>query len=138
MDEGRLKELLARVQAGDTPVEDAFAELRQLPFADLGFAMVDHHRAIRQGVPEVILGEGKTPEQIVGIARELARMGQNVLVTRISPEQAAIALRDVPGMKHSPAARTLRCPDARSAQGETGGPTGGEDGRGKLMQYGIG
>jgi NCAIR mutase (PurE)-related protein len=106
VDEARLKELLARVQGGSTPIEEAFAELRKLPYADLGFAMVDHHRAIRQGAPEVILGEGKTAEQIVGIARELARTGQNVLITRISPEQAAIAVRDVPGMKHSPAART--------------------------------
>jgi NCAIR mutase (PurE)-related protein len=106
VDETRLRDLLSRVQAGNTPIDDAFAELRQLPFADLGFAMVDHHRAIRQGVPEVILGEGKTPEQIVGIARELARMGQNVLVTRVDAGLAAVLLRDVPGMKHSEAART--------------------------------
>jgi NCAIR mutase (PurE)-related protein len=106
VDETRLKELLARVQAGSTPIDDAFAELRQLPFADLGFAMVDHHRAIRQGVPEVILGEGKTPEQIIGIARELARMKQNVLVTRIDVDKAAVLVEAVPGMKHSPAART--------------------------------
>lgn len=106
MDETRLKDLLTRVQAGSTPLDEAFAELRQLPFADLGFAMVDHHRAIRQGVPEVILGEGKTPEQIVAIGRELARMGQNVLVTRIDGEKAAIVVRDLPGVKHSVAART--------------------------------
>jgi pyridinium-3,5-biscarboxylic acid mononucleotide synthase len=106
VDETRLKDLLGRVQAGSTPLEDAFAELRQLPFADLGFAMVDHHRAIRQGVPEVILGEGKTPEQIVAIAQELARMGQNVLVTRVDEAQAAVLLRDVPGMLHAAAART--------------------------------
>jgi NCAIR mutase (PurE)-related protein len=106
VDEARLKGLLARVQDGKTPIDDAFAELRQLPFADLGFAMVDHHRAIRQGVPEVILGEGKTPEQIVGIARELARMGQNVLVTRIDDAKAAVLMRDVPGVRHSAMART--------------------------------
>jgi NCAIR mutase (PurE)-related protein len=106
VDETRLKDLLARVQAGSTPIDDAFKELRQLPFADLGFAMVDHHRAIRQGVPEVILGEGKTSEQIVGIARELARMGQNVLVTRIDAEKAAVLVREVPGVKHAAAART--------------------------------
>ena len=106
MDEARLKELLSRVQAGSTPIDDAFAELRQLPFADLGFATVDHHRALRQGVPEVILGEGKTAAQIVGIARELARMGTNVLVTRIDEEKAAVLLRDVPGVTHSAMART--------------------------------
>ncbi len=105
MDEGRLKELLARVQTGATPIEEAFLELRELPFADLGFAMVDHHRAIRQGAPEVILGEGKTAEQIVGISRELARVGQNVLITRIDAEKSARVVRDVPGMVHTPAAR---------------------------------
>jgi pyridinium-3,5-biscarboxylic acid mononucleotide synthase len=112
VDEAKLKELLSRVQAGSTPIEDAFAELRQLPFADLGFAMVDHHRAIRQGVPEVILGEGKTAEQIVGIARELARRGQNVLVTRISEENASVLVRDVPGVKHSVMARTCTMENA--------------------------
>jgi NCAIR mutase (PurE)-related protein len=112
VDETRLKDLLARVQAGSTPIDDAFKELRQLPFADLGFAMVDHHRAIRQGVPEVILGEGKTKEQIVGIARELARMKQNVLVTRIDEEKAAFLMQEVPGTKHSAAARTCTLENA--------------------------
>lgn len=112
MNETRLKELLARVQAGSTPVEEAVTELRQLPFADLGFAMVDHHRAIRQGVPEVILGEGKTAEQIVAIAREIARMGQNVLVTRIDEEKAQVMVRDLPGVKHNLAARTCTLENA--------------------------
>lgn len=106
MDEARLLDLLSRVKDGSTPVETAVSELRQLPFADLGFAMVDHHRAIRQGVPEVILGQGKTAEQIVAIARELARTGQNVLVTRVDPAHVDAILRDVPGMTHHAAART--------------------------------
>ena len=72
-----------RVHAGGVSLEKALHELKDLPFADLGYAMVDHHRALRQGVPEVIFGLGKTPEQIVGIARELAQRGQNVLITRI-------------------------------------------------------
>lgn len=106
MDEARLKELLLRVKSGGTQVEDAFAELRRLPFVDLGFAVVDHHRALRQGVPEVILGEGKTAEQIVGIARELARTGQNVLVTRIDDAKASALMRDMPAVKHNVMART--------------------------------
>ncbi len=106
MDESRLKDLLARVKSGGTAIDEAVGELRQLPFADLGFAMVDHHRAIRQGMPEVILGERKTPEQIIGIARELARTKQNVLVTRITEEAAAALVAAIPGMKHSPTART--------------------------------
>lgn len=106
MDEARLKDLLTRVQSAKTPVAEALAELRQLPFADLGFAVVDHHRALRQGVPEVILGEHKTAEQIVAIARELARTGQNVLVTRIDGAKAAEVLGAIEGMRHSEVGRT--------------------------------
>lgn len=106
MDESHLKDLLARVHGGKTPIDDAVRELRDLPFADLGFATVDHHRAIRQGVPEVILGEGKTAEQIIGIARELARMGQNVLVTRVDDEKAAAVCASIPEMRHSAMGKT--------------------------------
>lgn len=106
MDEVRLKDLLARVKEGSVSVESAVGELRGLPFADLGFAMVDHHRAIRQGVPEVILGEGKTAAQVVAIGKELARTGQNVLVTRVDAEQAAALQKEIPGIVHHAAART--------------------------------
>ena len=106
MDEARLKDLLERVKGGGASIESAVAELRQLPFADLGFAVVDHHRAIRQGVPEVILGEGKTPEQIIAIAGELARTKQNVLVTRIDEPKAAALVAALPGVQHNVMART--------------------------------
>jgi NCAIR mutase (PurE)-related protein len=89
MDPVKLRELLDQVRAGQATVDDAVAALRQLPFAELGYATVDHHRALRQGVPEVILGDGKTAEQIAGIAKELARTGQNVLVTRLDGAKAA-------------------------------------------------
>lgn len=87
-------------------LESAVEELRQLPFVDLGFAVVDHHRMIRQGVPEVILGEGKTSEQIVGISKELARTGQNVLITRIDDVKAATLIAELPGVRHNAMART--------------------------------
>jgi len=106
VDEARITELLLRLQSGGMQVAEAVAALRQLPFADLGFAVVDHHRALRQGVPEVILGEGKTPEQVIAIARELARTGQNVLVTRIDDAKAAALLREIPEMRHNALART--------------------------------
>jgi NCAIR mutase (PurE)-related protein len=112
VDEARLKELLAAVKAGSTGLDEAIAELRQLPFADLGFAMVDHHRAIRQGAPEVILGERKTAEQIVAIARELTRTKQNVLVTRVDEGTAAVLLRELPGARHHAAARTVTVENA--------------------------
>lgn len=106
MDEARLTQLLLRVRSGEAQVEDAVGELRQLPFADLGFAVVDHHRALRQGVPEVILGEGKTAPQIIAITRELARTGQNVLVTRVDEAKASAIVGELPAVKYNGIGRT--------------------------------
>ena len=68
-----LKEILTRVREGKLGVEEALERLAHLPYEDLGFAKPDTHRALRRGFPEVILGEGKTPDQVVGIARKLGR-----------------------------------------------------------------
>jgi NCAIR mutase (PurE)-related protein len=106
MDPARLRELLDGVRRGSTTVETALSELKDLPFADLGYASVDHHRALRHGAPEVILGHGKTPEQIVGIARELVRRGQNVLVTRLEAEPAKTVCAEIPELRYTPMART--------------------------------
>jgi len=103
----RLKELLDRVARGEVSVDQAAHELRDLPFADLGFAMVDHHRALRQGVSEVILGQGKTPQQIAAIAGELAKAGHNVLVTRIDAAAAAEVQKAIPAAQYHALARTL-------------------------------
>src|SRR5579859_762330 len=105
MDPGNVRKLLERVQRGEATVDEAARALKHMPFSDLGYAVVDHHRALRQGVPEVVLGEGKTPAQIVGIAEELARTGQNVLVTRLAPDAAAEVLRGMPSLTYAPAAR---------------------------------
>jgi NCAIR mutase (PurE)-related protein len=106
MDPKRIRELLEGVAAGSASVDAALAELKDLPFADLGYASVDHHRALRHGAPEVILGHGKNVEQIVGIARELSRTGQNVLVTRLDLDKARDVTAALPGMKYVPLART--------------------------------
>jgi hypothetical protein len=106
MDPARLRELLESVQHGSTGVDDALTRLKDLPYADLGFASVDNHRALRQGVPEVIFGQGKTAAQIVGIAREIERAGNNVLVTRLDPGKAAEASAALPGLKYAEVART--------------------------------
>ncbi len=106
MDPKRIRELLEGVQRGATSVDAAVAELKDLPYADLGFAAVDHHRALRQGAPEVVLGHGKTAEQITGITRELARTGQNVLVTRLDADKARTVCAAVPGMKYAELSRT--------------------------------
>ncbi len=82
-----MKKLLADVASGGVTAAEAFERLRSLPYENVGDAHVDHHREIRQGVPEVIFGEGKTTAQIVAIARSMRRAGAAVLVTRLSAEK---------------------------------------------------
>jgi NCAIR mutase (PurE)-related protein len=84
MDEQKLAKLLEKVQRGEVAVDTALERLRHLPFEDLGFAKVDHHRALRQGFPEVILGEGKEISDITDIARAIRKRGVNVLITRLT------------------------------------------------------
>ena len=97
MERRRLLELLAAVQRGECAIDDALERLRNLPYEDLGFAKLDHHRALRNGFPEVILGEGKTPEHVVAIAERMAASDGNVLVTRLAPEVGARLVEAVPG-----------------------------------------
>ena len=86
MDEKRLATLLTEYREGQLDLEQTMARLRHLPFEDLGYAHVDHHRAIRQGFPEVIFGQGKTPDQVAGIAARLLERSGNLLVTRTTRE----------------------------------------------------
>ena len=87
MDSERMERLLGEVKGGKVSIRQALARLRHLPFEDLGFAKVDHHRSLRQGFPEVIMGEGKTAAEIAAIARALKYRHTNVLITRLSPEK---------------------------------------------------
>ena len=85
-----IKQILENVQSGILSVEDAVLRLKKAPFEDIGYAKVDYHRALRQGVAEVIYGAGKTPEQIVGIVDALKNNGQNtILITRLDEQSAA-------------------------------------------------
>jgi len=86
MDPSRLKELLESVRSGVVSPEAAASRLATLPYEDLGFAKVDHHRALRRGFPEAVFGEGKTAEQTVAIVERIAARGQRVLVTRTTAE----------------------------------------------------
>ena len=82
-------EILKKIQAGEISPEEALLTLCTAPFEDIGYAKPDHHRELRQGVPEVIYGEGKTPEQITGITNAMREKGQRlILITRLSPETA--------------------------------------------------
>src|SRR5215831_14292286 len=100
MDPERLRELLEAVAARQTSVDDAVRELRELPFRSLGFARADTHRHLRTGFPEVVLGEGKTPEQIAAIMRELGRGGSTVLATRVWAEAAAVVTAALPEARY--------------------------------------
>ena len=98
MDKQEITALLEGVRAGSVSVEDAVLQLKTAPIRELGaYAKVDLHRGLRQGVPEVIYGAGKTPEQILGIARAMRENGQEtVLVTRMSGEAAELVEKELP------------------------------------------
>jgi len=86
MDRSQIEALLNEVRDGRTSIDDALVRLRDLPFEDLGFAKLDHHRSLRTGMPEVIFAAGKTPAQVTAIFTRMAKAGGNVLATRASRE----------------------------------------------------
>ncbi len=102
-----LRQLLEQVQNNNLPVEQALTQLRDLPFQDLGFATVDHHRALRQGFPEVVFGAGKTPDQIAHIVENLSQTGDIVLVTRASREAFEATQKIVPAARYEELARLI-------------------------------
>jgi len=111
MNRQQLRALLDSVGSGTLTPEAAQEQLlqvlRQKPYEDLGFARVDHHRTSRQGFPEVVFGQGKTPPQIAAIARRIADAGHNLLVTRASPEAFAEVLTVLPQARHHELARCI-------------------------------
>lgn len=102
-----LRKLFEQVRKGKLTPDDAVARLRHLPFEDLGFAKVDHHRALRAGMPEVIFGEGKTPVQMAGIFARLAQHGGNILATRVNPTQFSAIKKKVRGVEYRELARAV-------------------------------
>jgi NCAIR mutase (PurE)-related protein len=108
MDQAKLRSLLEEVREGALNIDDAMARLRHLPFEDLGFAKVDHHRAIRHGIPEVIFGKGKTPDEIQGIAQSLLERAQNLLATRVTPEAARQLTAAIPDAEYFPRSGAVR------------------------------
>lgn len=107
MNADELRALLERVRVGALGVDGAVAALSELPFAELGYAKVDHHRALRLGFPEVVLGEGKRPEQISGIVRRQLAAHENVFVTRVRPDVASEVRDSVPQLQYGELSRTL-------------------------------
>jgi NCAIR mutase (PurE)-related protein len=103
----RLEEVLRKVYDRRLSPEKALESLKDYPYQDLGFAKVDHHREILKGSPEIVYGLGKTPEQIVGISREIIRKGSNLLVTRVEPDVYARIKGRLKGAAYNPQARTV-------------------------------
>src|SRR5438067_2302631 len=95
-----LRALLEQVARGERAVDEALRELEDLPYRDLGFARVDHHRHLRRGAPEVVLGIGKSAEQIAAILVEIRKHGAPVLATRVDAEKAGAVLAAVPGARY--------------------------------------
>lgn len=102
-----IRKLFDQVRRGKLSPEEAVDRLRHLPFEDLGFAKVDHHRALRAGMPEVILGENKTPAQVAQIFSRLSRHGGNVLATRASKEQYVAVKKKVRKAEYRELARAI-------------------------------
>ncbi|HEV8376192.1 MAG TPA: nickel pincer cofactor biosynthesis protein LarB [Candidatus Polarisedimenticolia bacterium] len=107
MEKKRIRALLQRLSDQQVGVEEALRQLRYLPFEDLGFAKIDHHRHLRRGLPEVIFGEGKAPHQIVSIVKSLSRAGEPVLVTRVPAEIFRLVRKARPGAVYHPEARSI-------------------------------
>lgn len=122
MTEARIRELLERVQSGVETVDGALRHLRALPFEELGFAKVDHHRALRCGFPEVIYCEGKTPEQAASIFSRCASGRGNVLATRASKAVYNSIVAEVKDAEFHDVARaiTLRQAPPRRSEGMIG------------------
>ncbi|CAN5584600.1 nickel pincer cofactor biosynthesis protein LarB [soil metagenome] len=102
----RVRELLTRVADGSAPVDQALDALSTEPTESIGFATIDHHRALRQGFPEVIYGSGKTVEQVVTIACRIAERGDGVLVTRVAADAVAALVVALPGIEYNADAAT--------------------------------
>jgi len=107
MNQDTLRDLLNRLSNGGITVEDALERLKSLPFEDLGFACIDHHRSLRKGLSEVIFGEGKDVETIIGIMEQMLSQEENVLVTRLSPEKSGEIRRRFPESTYYEKARML-------------------------------
>jgi NCAIR mutase (PurE)-related protein len=120
VDRDRVRKLLQRIRSGDLGVDQALDLLRVAPIESLDFATLDLHRAVRRGFPEVVYGQGKTPEQIVEIVRRLSAAGQTVLVTRVGPEAHAAVQAALPRAAYNPLARTLTLRQGRRGKGRPG------------------
>ncbi|HSB16822.1 MAG TPA: nickel pincer cofactor biosynthesis protein LarB [Bryobacteraceae bacterium] len=109
---------MEQVRAGGVGIDAAVERMRHMPFEDLGFAKVDHHRALRHGMPEVIFAQGKTPEQVVAIAGRLLKSARNILITRVDERTAALVKRKIRKVEYFPLSRAIRVWQDRTIRGK--------------------
>jgi len=108
MDQDQIRSLFEQVRSGAVDIDAAMKRMRHMPFEDLGFAKVDHHRALRHGMPEVVFAKGKTPGQVVAIATSLLDNSHNVLITRADGECAELVTGRLPGAEYFPLSGVIR------------------------------
>ncbi len=118
MDQEQLRQLLEQVRAGALGIDAALGQLRHMPFEDLGFAKIDHHRALRHGMPEVILAKGKTPEQVAEIATRLLDKAKNVLITRADGPTAELVKAHCAEAEYFPLSGAIRVWRDRAIHGK--------------------
>ncbi|HUB50781.1 MAG TPA: nickel pincer cofactor biosynthesis protein LarB [Terracidiphilus sp.] len=118
MDPAQIEALLNEVREGRSTVENAMSRLRHLPFEDLGFAKLDHHRTLRTGNPEVIFGEGKTAAQVATIFKRMAAAGGNVLATRATKAHYEAVVQTEPRAEYHEAARAITLEQAQAPAGK--------------------
>ena len=118
MDRARIESLLNDVREGRTEVKDALDRLKDLPFEDIGFAKLDHHRSLRTGMPEVIFASGKTVEQVAAIFARMAKAGGNVLATRATREMFDAVKAVEPRAEFHATARAITLTQAATTPGK--------------------
>ena len=118
MDQEQLRTLFEQVRDGAMDIDAAMVRMRHMPFEDLGFAKIDHHRALRHGIPEVVFAKGKTPDQVVAIAGKLLENARNVLITRADRECAAAVTAALPGAECAPLSGAIRFWRDRTVHGK--------------------
>jgi hypothetical protein len=110
--------LFEQVRDGAMDIDAAMVRMRHMPFEDLGFAKIDHHRALRHGIPEVIFAKGKTADQVVAIAGKLLDNARNVLITRADPECARAVTAALEGAEYAPLSGAIRFWRDRTVHGK--------------------
>jgi NCAIR mutase (PurE)-related protein len=118
MDQKQLRDLLEGVQAGEVEIAAALERMRHLPFEDLGYAKLDHHRALRHGLTEVIFGKGKTADQVAGIASRLLEKSRNLLITRANESIASGLKANFPETEYFPLSGAVRIWRDRTIHGK--------------------